>query len=191
MELEATALPEVKLVKPRVFGDNRGFFFELYRQQYTELGLDSMVQANISRSTRGVLRGLHYQMVQPQTKLISVIRGEIFDVAVDVRQGSPNFGKWVGYLLNDTNHHQLYVPKGFAHGFCVLSEEADIIYQCSDYWHQPSEVGIRWDDPDLAIDWPMRDVVLSPKDAKNVRLAELPPDKLPVLPLTASGSARD
>jgi len=179
MLVKPTELPGVLLLQPKVFGDNRGYFFESYRQQYTEHGVASMVQANVSRSARGVLRGLHFQQVQPQAKLISVLRGEVLDVAVDIRLGSPSFGQWVGHVLNDSNHFQLYIPTGFAHGFKVLSEEADLLYQCSDYWHPQSEVGILWNDPTLGIDWGDDTAILSPKDLLNVPLNSLSSEKLP------------
>jgi dTDP-4-dehydrorhamnose 3,5-epimerase len=179
MIAEPTPLEGVQIVKPRIFGDQRGYFFESYRQEYESIGIDTMVQSNVSRSSQGVLRGMHYQMVQMQAKLVSVIRGAIFDVAVDVRQGSPTFGQWYGLQLDDVNHYQLYVPKGYAHGFCVLSDSVDLLYQCSDYYHPGSEVGIRWDDPQIGIEWPLKEVTLSEKDARNVLLSELPADRLP------------
>ena len=182
MELIPTRLPEVLIVQPKVFGDNRGYFCELYRQEHTRLGLELMVQVNISRSQRNVVRGLHCQSQQPQAKLISVIRGTIFDVAVDIRRGSPTFGQWCGQVLSDENHLQLYVPIGFAHGFCVLSDEVDMLYQCSDYYHPQTEVGILWNDPDIAIEWPTSEPILSSKDQQNVRLAHVAPALLPSYP---------
>ena len=140
MKVIATELPEVLLIEPRVFGDPRGFFMETYQEaHYREAGiLERFVQDNHSRSQRGVLRGLHYQLVQPQGKLVWVTRGQVFDVAVDIRRGSPTFGRWKGGILDDSNHHQLYIPPGFAHGFCVLSEEADFFYKCTDYYNPQS-----------------------------------------------------
>jgi dTDP-4-dehydrorhamnose 3,5-epimerase len=126
------------------------------------------------------LRGLHYQLVQPQGKLVWVTRGAVFDVAVDIRRGSPQFGRWYGCVLDDVDHRQLYIPPGFAHGFCVLSEEADFFYKCTDYYHPQSEHGIAWDDPDIEIDWPSRDVSLSGKDLQNRRLKDQVDDDLPV-----------
>lgn len=182
MKIIETALPGVVLIEPKVFGDSRGFFFEAYQaERYQALGLSApLVQTNISRSSQGVLRGLHYQLTQPQDKLVTVLKGSVFDVAVDIRPHSPTFGQWVGFELNDSNHYQLFVPKGFAHGFEVLSAEADFLYQCSDYYHPQSERGIAWNDPDLAIAWHTQEPVLSAKDRlhpflKAVQLEYLPP----------------
>lgn len=182
MKVLTTDLPGVLLIEPPVFGDARGFFLETYQAaRYREAGMPAcFVQDNHSRSRRGVLRGLHYQRVQPQGKLVGVIRGQVFDVAVDIRRGSPTFGRWQGFILDDQNHRQLYLPPGFAHGFCVLSEEADFVYKCTDYYHPQSEQGIAWNDPDIGIQWPLRDVAVSAKDARHPRLAEQPLDKLPV-----------
>lgn len=181
MEIVATALPGVLLVQPKIFGDGRGYFFEAYQcDRYQALGIDQpLVQANISRSTRGVVRGLHYQLVQPQDKLVTVLKGAVLDVAVDIRPGSPTFGRWVAYELNDTNHHQLFVPKGFAHGFEVLSDEVDFLYQCSDYYHPASERGIAWDDPDLGIHWHTTQPTLSSKDQLAPRLKDVAMEFLP------------
>ena len=181
MNVIQTALPGVVIIEPKVFGDQRGFFLETYSEaRYREAGSPQrFVQANHSRSRRGVLRGLHYQLVQPQGKLVSVSRGQVYDVAVDVRQGSPTFGQWVSCVLDDETHRQMYVPPGVAHGFAVISEEADFLYQCTDYYHPQSEAGIAWDDPDLAIDWPDLDYTLSEKDLKNPRLKDQSADKLP------------
>jgi dTDP-4-dehydrorhamnose 3,5-epimerase len=182
MKVIATELPEVLLIEPRVFGDPRGFFMETYQEaHYREAGiLERFVQDNHSRSQRGVLRGLHYQLVQPQGKLVWVTRGQVFDVAVDIRRGSPTFGRWKGGILDDSNHHQLYIPPGFAHGFCVLSEEADFFYKCTDYYNPQSENGILWNDPDIGIEWPVQEVMLSDKDARLPRLAQQAPEKLPI-----------
>jgi dTDP-4-dehydrorhamnose 3,5-epimerase len=138
------------------------------------------VQDNWSRSAKGVLRGLHYQLKHPQDKLVSVTRGEVFDVAVDIRKGSPTFGKWVGAILSEENKHQLFVPKGFAHGFCVLSDEVDFVYKCGDFYTPGDEYGIRWNDPDIGIDWPISDVILADKDLQAPRLKDVPPELLPV-----------
>lgn len=168
MEIVPLDIPEVKLIKPRVFKDDRGFFLQTYHEkQYRDEGMDvRFVQDNWSRSTKGVLRGLHYQLEHAQDKLVSVIRGEVFDVAVDIRRGAPSFGKWVGVVLSEENMHQLFVPKGFAHGFCVLSEKADFVYKCSDFYAPGDEYGICWNDPDLAIEWPTKvDPVVSNKDS--------------------------
>lgn len=182
MKILETELPDVILIEPKVFDDQRGFFMETYQAtRYREAGIpEGFVQDNHSRSRKGVLRGLHYQLEQPQGKLVWVTRGEVFDVAVDVRRGSPTFGRWVGAVLNDHNHCQLFVPAGFAHGFCVLSEEVDFVYKCTDYYHPQSEQGILWNDPDIGIEWPALDVIVSNKDAANPRLAEQAPNKLPV-----------
>lgn len=168
MNIIETALPGVLIFEPKVFGDARGFFVETFREEWLEqanLGV-KFIQDNQSRSRKGVLRGLHYQMEHTQGKLVRASRGSVFDVAVDVRKDSSHFGKWVGVVLDDINNRQLYVPPGFAHGFCVLSEEADFNYKCTDYWHPQSETGILWNDPALGIQWPEIDVpfALSDKD---------------------------
>ena len=174
MRFEATDLPGVILVQPKIFGDDRGFFLETYqRERYAEAGIDlGFVQDNHSKSSRGVLRGLHLQLEKTQGKLIRVLSGEIYDVAVDVRVGSPHFGQHVAVRLSSENHHQLYVPPRFAHGFCVLSETAEVEYKCTDYYDPPSELSIRWDDPDLAIPWPIDSPQLSVKDSEALSLAE-------------------
>jgi len=181
MEVVSLEIPEVKLIKPRVFPDDRGFFLQTYHEkQYREAGIDvRFVQDNWSRSTKGVLRGLHYQLKNAQDKLVSVVRGEVFDVAVDIRQGSPTFGKWVGQILSDVNRYQMFVPKGFAHGFCVLSNEVDFLYKCSDFYTPGDEYGVRWNDPDIGIKWPDGEFVVSEKDRlsaglKNVRAGDIP-----------------
>ena len=177
MEFEPTRLPEVVLIKPRVFGDARGFFFETWQAQ--EFGAEGIsmpfVQDNHSHSARHTLRGLHFQIEQPQGKLVRVARGEVFDVAVDIRRSSPRFGQWVGVLLSDTNHHMLWVPPGFAHGYLALSEEIDVLYKCTDYYAPQHERAIRWDDPGLAVQWPLPTGVapiLSGKDARAPLLRE-------------------
>jgi dTDP-4-dehydrorhamnose 3,5-epimerase len=182
MKVIETALPGVLIIEPKVFGDHRGFFMETYSEErYREAGIPHrFVQANHSRSRKGVLRGLHYQLIQTQGKLVSVSRGRVFDVAVDVRLGSPTFGQWASCILDDETHRQLYIPPGFAHGFAVMSEEADFLYQCTDYYHPQSEAGIAYNDPDLGIDWPEMDYALSEKDLKNPRLKDQAADKLPV-----------
>ena len=191
MKVIETGLPGVLLLEPKVFGDARGFFMETWQAaRYREAGMpERFVQDNHSRSRRGVLRGLHYQLTQPQGKLVWVTRGAVFDVAVDIRQGSPNFGRWYGCLLDDVDHRQLYIPPGFAHGFCVVSEEADFFYKCTDYYHPQSERGIACDDPEIAIDWPLREVSLSAKDQQNPRLSAQPPENLPVYEEYSSLSA--
>ena len=176
MKIVSLEIPEVKLIKPRVFKDDRGFFIQTYHyEQYREAGIDvRFVQDNWSRSTKGVLRGLHYQLEHGQDKLVSVIRGEVFDVAVDIRKGSPTFGKWVGAILSEENKHQLFVPKGFAHGFCVLSDEVDFVYKCSDFYTPGDEYGIHWNDPDIGIDWPLDNVILADKDKTASLLKDVP-----------------
>src|ERR1017187_9131133 len=157
MEFEPTRLPEVLLVKPRVFGDARGFFFETWQEQkFSAAGIVMrFVQDNHCHSTRYTLRGLHFQIQQPQGKLVRVARGEVFDVAVDIRRSSPRFGQWVGVVLSDTNHHMLWLPRGFAHGYLALSEEIDFLYKCRVYCARESGRGIRWDDPQLGVQWPL------------------------------------
>lgn len=182
MKVSETALPGVLLIEPRVFGDHRGVFLETYhREKYARAGIAKpFVQDNHSHSYKGVLRGLHYQLKQPQGKLLYVVTGEIFDVAVDIRQGSPTFGKWVGVTLSAENRRQLYVPEGFAHGFYVLSERADVTYKCTDLYAPGDEYGILWCDADLNIAWPLQGTpLLSEKDARYPRLAEVPPQHLP------------
>ena len=176
--LKATkiALPGALVIEPDVFGDTRGFFLESYQlRRYRELGIeDAFVQDNCSRSERGVLRGLHYQKERPQGKLVFVTRGEVFDVVVDIRPESRTFRKWYGLVLSDQNHFQLYVPPGFAHGFCVLSEIADFSYKCTEYYAGEDEGSIIWNDADIGIKWPMDRVKLSSKDSKAPKLASIP-----------------
>jgi len=182
MKVSETGLPGVLLIEPRVFGDQRGVFLETYhREKYARAGIDKpFVQDNHSHSSKGVLRGLHYQLKQPQGKLLYVVTGEIFDVTVDIRQGSPTFGKWVGVTLSAENRRQLYVPEGFAHGFYVLSERADVTYKCTDLYAPGDEYGIIWSDPDVNIEWPLQGApLLSEKDARYPRLAEVPQQHLP------------
>jgi len=181
MKINPMKIPDVLLIEPDVFGDSRGFFMESWhRKKYAEAGLDvDFVQDNHSRSGQGVLRGLHYQLEQPQGKLVRVVTGSVFDVAVDIRRGSPTFGQWAGTELSEENQHQLYVPPGFAHGFCVLSDTADFLYKCTDFYAPEYEHGILWDDPAIGIDWPGRDFKISDKDAKNRLLSEMG-GKLPV-----------
>jgi dTDP-4-dehydrorhamnose 3,5-epimerase len=177
-----TSLPGVLLLEPEVFRDERGFLLETFRESWLQqAGLDvALVQENQSRSQRGVLRGLHYQLCSPQGKLVRTARGTVFDVAVDVRRGSPHFGQWTGAVLDDVTHRQLWIPPGFAHGFCVLSEEADVVYRCTSYYDAPSNRGIAWDDPALAIAWPDAGPrLLSAKDRQQPRLADVPPDQIP------------
>jgi len=172
MEVIATSIADVKLLKPKVFGDERGFFMESYNKQTLEnlLGLDvEFVQDNHSRSSKNVLRGLHYQLKQAQGKLVRVVAGEVFDVAVDLRRSSPTFGQWAGAILSASNNHQFWVPAGFAHGFVVLSETADFLYKTTDYYAPEHEQCIRWDDPEIGIDWPFEgEPSLSEKDKQGV-----------------------
>lgn len=180
MKVTPTAIPEVLVIEPRVFGDARGFFMESFNQNSFDEATGArfnFVQDNHSRSTKGVLRGLHYQISQPQGKLVRVVSGSVFDVAVDIRKSSATFGKWVGVELNQENHKQLWVPPGFAHGFVVLSDTADFLYKTTDYYAPAHERCIKWNDVDLAIEWPRLDVEfkLSTKDAAGAEfsLAEL------------------
>ena len=170
MNVISTAIPDVKIIEPKVFGDARGFFFESFNQNAFNEATDTnhqFVQDNHSRSAPGVLRGLHYQIQRPQGKLVRVVRGAVFDVAVDIRKTSPTFGQWVGAELSEDNYRQLWVPPGFAHGFVVLSETADFLYKTTDYYAPQFERCIAWDDPALAILWPVRTPRLSEKDAKG------------------------
>ncbi len=170
MEFEPTRIPDVVLIRPRVFGDSRGFFLESWEQRkFAAGGVDvDFVQDNHSRSAQNVLRGLHYQLPNAQGKLVRVARGAVFDVAVDIRRSSPTFGQWVGVELSDSNHHMLWVPAGFAHGYLTLSESADFIYRCTSYYSPPDERAIRWNDPQIGVQWPLAPGVapaLSAKDA--------------------------
>lgn len=175
MKVTPTRLPEVLLIEPKVFGDARGFFFESWNaSEFERAGIRaSFVQDNHSRSQKGVLRGLHYQVRRPQGKLIRVIQGEIFDVAVDIRRGSPTFGKWEGMRLSADSKDLLWVPVGFAHGFCVLSEAAEVLYKTTDFYSPEHERTIAWNDPEIGIEWPLSGApVLSPKDAAGSRLKD-------------------
>jgi dTDP-4-dehydrorhamnose 3,5-epimerase len=174
MEFGPTGIPDVILIRPKVFGDPRGFFFESWEQRkFAAAGLDvRFVQDNHSRSAQHTLRGLHYQVQQTQGKLVRVVTGSVFDVAVDIRRSSPTFGRWVGVVLSEDNHHMLWVPPGFAHGFLVLSESADFVYRCTDFWAPTHERALLWNDPDLKVAWPIPSGVeplLSAKDAAGVR----------------------
>lgn len=171
-----TAIPEVLVLEPKVFGDARGFFFESFNQRDFEraTGLTGLqfVQDNHSKSAQGVLRGLHYQIQQPQGKLVRVVQGEVFDVAVDLRKSSPTFGQWVGEVLSASNHKQLWVPPGFAHGFLTLSETAEFLYKTTDYWYPELERSLLWNDLQLGIAWPLQgEPLLALKDAKGVLLS--------------------
>ncbi len=176
IQVTATALPEVKIIEPKVFGDARGFFFESFNAQEfaekVEAGVE-FVQDNHSRSAKGVLRGLHYQVQHAQGKLVRVVEGEVFDVVVDIRRGSPNFGKWEGVLLSAENKKQLWVPPGFAHGFVTLSNAAEFLYKTTDYWYPEHERSILWNDPALGIQWPLDgEPLVAAKDAAGKLLAD-------------------
>ncbi len=169
MKLTPTALPEVLVIEPKVFGDERGFFLESWNERaFAQAGIDArFVQDNHSRSARGVLRGLHYQLRQPQGKLMRVVAGRVFDVAVDIRRGSPNFGRWAGVMLDAAEHKLVWIPPGFAHGFCVLSDTADVLYKATDFYAPDDERAIAWNDPDIAVAWPLDGPPsLSAKDAR-------------------------
>ena len=173
-------ISDLLIIEPKVFGDARGFFLETWnRRRYQEAGLDAdFVQDNVSFSRRGILRGLHFQNPKPQGKLLQVLQGEVFDVAVDIRRHSPSFGKWHGVVLSGDNKRQFYVPPGFAHGFAVLSDTVLFQYKCTELYSPKDELAIRWDDPDIGIDWPLKDPLLSERDSKGSRLRDLPPERL-------------
>jgi dTDP-4-dehydrorhamnose 3,5-epimerase len=180
-------LPGVLLLEPKVYGDERGFFLETWQaRRYAEAGVpERFVQDNLSRSGKNVLRGLHYQIRRPQGKLVSVIEGEVFDVAADVDPGSETFGRWLGARLSGDNKRQLYVPPGYAHGFCVLSDSTFFIYKCTDYYAPDLERGVRWDDPRLAIDWPVDTPIVNERDAGWPTLEEARREELPSRRFTA------
>jgi len=181
MKIIPTKLPGTLVIEPQVFGDARGFFYESYNEAaYREAGIDvRFVQSNVSRSARGVLRGLHYQWPNPQGKLVSVIDGEVYDVAVDVRRGSPTFGQWAAAMLTAENKRHFWIPEGFAHGFCVVSEFATFSYQCTALYDRTADATIRWNDAAIGIDWPVSAPLLSDKDASAPLLADMPADRLP------------
>jgi len=174
MDIIDLPLAGLKLIRPRLFPDHRGYFLETWQQRKLDnLGFtESFVQDNMSFSRRGVLRGLHYQYPTWQGKLVFVLQGEIYDVAVDIRRDSPTFGKWYGMILTDQSHEQLYVPPGFAHGFCVTSETARVMYKCTDYYAPGEEYTLLWSDPDIGIEWPIGSPVLADKDAQGTRLKD-------------------
>jgi dTDP-4-dehydrorhamnose 3,5-epimerase len=182
MRILPTELPGVVVLEPRVFGDARGYFLETYSQsRYAPEGIDlPFVQDNLSFSSRGVLRGMHFQNPRTQGKLVTVLEGEVFDVAIDIRVGSPTFGKWVSVVLSGETKRQIYIPPGFAHGFCVTSEQALFMYKCTDVYAPELEGGVIWNDPDLGIPWPIENPSLSAKDEKYPRLKDLDRAKLPV-----------
>lgn len=181
MEITPTSIAGVLLIKPDVFEDARGYFMETFHAgRYQKAGIETVfVQDNLSFSTRGTLRGLHFQKTRPQAKLVQVLEGDVYDVAVDLRPGSATFGRWVAEHLSGKSRCQLFIPEGFAHGFCVLSESALFVYKCSDFYSPEDEGGIIWSDPDLHIRWPVADPIVSEKDAGFARLCDLPPEALP------------
>lgn len=181
MQITPLAIPEVLRIEPRVFGDERGWFLETFQAaRHAEAGITApFVQDNASFSRQGVLRGLHFQHPNAQGKLVHVLQGRVFDVAVDIRRGSPTFGHWVGETLDGEHHHQIWIPPGFAHGFCVVSETALFAYKCTDYYAPDAEHTIRWDDADLGIDWPLDEPEVSAKDRNGKRLADMTPESLP------------
>ncbi len=184
MNFTTTNISDVFIIEPTLFKDSRGYFAETYRQNiYTDKLKVNFVQDNISASTKNVLRGLHYQLYQPQAKLVFVIKGAVLDVAVDIRQGSPTFGQHVVVELTEDNHKQLFLPAGFAHGFVVLSDKVVFAYKCSNYYDKESEYGIAWNDPDLDIDWQVTDPILSHKDNHYKTLSEIPSELLPTYKL--------
>lgn len=182
MKFIETDLPGVIIIEPNVFGDDRGFFFESFHaQRFAENGLDLRIaQSNVSRSEHGVLRGLHYQWPRPQGKLVQVLEGEVYDVAVDIRRDSPTFGRWTACVLSAQNKRLFWVPEGFAHGFAVTSDSAVFCYHCTDVYVPEADAGVRWNDAALAIDWPLAEPTLSGKDAVAPLLADIPAERLPV-----------
>ncbi len=184
MKIEETSLQGVLIIEPDIFQDSRGFFMETYQKdRYEKIGIEAVfVQSNLSNSSRGTLRGLHYQLYPgEQSKLVQVIKGEVFDVAVDIRKGSPTFGNWVSVLLSEENKRQIFIPRGFAHGFCVKSETAIFQYKCDNYYAPEHERGILWSDIDLNIDWPIQDPMLSDKDSEYLCLKDTTDENLPNL----------
>lgn len=181
MKVSRTALPGMLIIEPDVFGDDRGYFLETWAQRrYADIGVPEIfVQDNVSFSRRGILRGLHLQHPHGQGKLVFVLSGSVLDVAVDVRVGSPTFGRWVSAELAADNHRQVYIPPGFAHGYCVTSETALFAYKCTEAYHRETELGVAWNDPDIGIEWPIADPQLSAKDLAFGRLADIPRERLP------------
>jgi len=182
MKLTPASIEDVIIIETAVFADNRGSFMEIYHEErYKAVGIETdFIQDNLSYSTRGIIRGLHYQLPNPQAKLVQVIFGEVLDIAVDIRRGSPTFGKYASVHLSDQNRRQLFIPKGFAHGFSVLSETAAFTYKCSDFYAPESEKGILWSDPDLGIEWQLENPLLSGKDSQLPCLRDVPTEDLPV-----------
>lgn len=181
MKVTHSKLAGAMVFEPKVFGDERGFFMETWNyQRYREAGLDvKFVQSNLSKSSKGVLRGLHFQNPHPQGKLVQILTGEVFDVAVDIRRGSPTFGQWHGEILTGDNHKQFYIPEGFAHGFCVLSDTAIFSYMCTNVYHAAADASLMWNDPQIDIKWPIDAPLLSEKDKTAPTLAIIDPERLP------------
>ena len=192
MRIIPTELSGVVILEPKVFEDARAFFFETFQvDRYREAGLDlPFVQDNLSLSQGGTLRGLHFQNPQSQGKLVSVLQGEVFDVAVDIRSGSPTFGRWVGFTLSAQNHRQIYIPPGFAHGYCVTSESALFMYKCTDFYNAAADGGVLWNDPDLGINWPISEPLLSPKDSRAPLLKNIPVERLQFEPAQPAAACR-
>ena len=183
MTVKATELPGVLIFEPKLFGDGRGYLTELWNaRRYQDAGLaETFVQDNLSRSRKGVLRGLHFQWPSAQGKLVTVLKGEIFDVAVDIRADSPTFRGWIGATLSGENHRQIYIPPGFAHGFLVTGDEALVLYKCTDFYNPKDEASLRWDDPEIGVVWPTNDPILADKDRTAPLLKGLDPARLPTL----------
>ena len=181
MKIVKTPLDGCVVIEPAVHGDARGYFYESFNaQKFADMGLDlRFVQTNVSRSARGVLRGLHYQWPKPQGKLVSVVEGEVYDVAVDIRSGSPTFGRWTAAILSAENKRHFWVPEGFAHGFVVLSADATFVYQCTALYDRDADAGIRWNDGEIAVDWPVAEPLLSDKDQRAPFLADIAREKMP------------
>lgn len=181
MNVLPTRLPGVLLFAPDVYSDDRGYLFEVWNhRKYADLGLPvPFVQDNLSRSKKGVLRGLHFQWPTAQGKLVTALHGEIWDVAVDIREGSPTYGHWEGYTLNDKNQNQVYIPEGFAHGFVVLSNTATVLYKCTNFYTPKDEGSVSWADPDIGIDWPVKEPILAPKDREAPSLRDIAPERRP------------
>ena len=191
MKVIETSLPGCVVIEPAVFGDERGFFMETWNaERYRALGLpDKFVQSNVSSSAKGVLRGLHYQWPRPQGKLVSVLEGEVYDVAVDIRRGSPTFGRWEAVVLSAQNKRQFWIPEGFAHGFAVLSERALFSYLCTEVYLKEYDAGVRWNDADIGVDWPISAPQLSAKDEAAPFLAQIDPERLPLYQPAESGES--
>jgi len=181
VKIKETKLPGVLIIEPKVFSDARGYFMETWnKNRYAEFGIKyNFVQDNLSQSSKGVLRGLHFQNPNPQGKLVYVLQGEVFDVAVDIRINSPTFGQWVGITLSSKNNRQLFIPGGFAHGFCVISEYALFAYKCNDFYNPQAEKGVIWNDEDVNIEWPVNSPILSQKDQTYPKLKDISPKELP------------